>query len=72
MYGVSVSKGYWGECSGLTHRIRVCKGDGANNIKRSFIIYILCNILLWLYNKCGRDGRGMTAMRNIYHENVKE
>ena len=70
MYGVSVSKGCCGECSGLTYRM--CKGDGANNTKRSFIIGILRNILFWLYNKCGRDGRSMAAMRNIYHENLKE
>jgi hypothetical protein len=49
MYGVSVSKGCWGECSGLTHRIRVCKGDGANNIERGFIIYIYCVIYCFGY-----------------------
>jgi hypothetical protein len=70
MYGVSVSKGCWAEYSGLSHRM--CKGDGATNITRSFIIGILRNILLWLYNKCGRDGQGMTAMRNICHENLKK
>ena len=51
MYGGSVSKGCWGECSDPTHRI--CKGDGENNITRSFIIGILRNKVLWLYNKEG-------------------
>jgi hypothetical protein len=46
MYGGSVSKGYWEECSGLAHRM--CNGDEEDNITRSFIISILRNILLWL------------------------